>query len=160
MFLFCFVLSFYVIFIIFFPLPLSPLIPPSPQKSPHCCPCPWVLLPFCSIPPSPHFLPPLAVICSPSMSLPLFCLLVQFIHSILHMSEIIWYLSFPDWLISLSIISPGPSILPQRVKFSSFSQLSSIPLCKHPIVVLSIHLLMDPWAASIFWWLYIMLQWT
>ena len=38
------------------------------------------------------------------MSLPLFCLLVQFIHSILHMSEIIWYLSFPDWLISLSIM--------------------------------------------------------
>ena len=24
-----------------FPLPLSPLIPPCPQQSPHCCPCPW-----------------------------------------------------------------------------------------------------------------------
>ena len=22
----------------------------SPQQSPRCCPCPWVLFPFCSIP--------------------------------------------------------------------------------------------------------------
>ena len=33
-------------------------------------------------------------------------------------------------------------MLSQRVKWSSFSWLSSIPLCKHPIVVLSTHLLM------------------
>ena len=50
-----------VIFITFFPLPFIPLIPLSPQQSPHCCPCPRVLFPFCSIPPplSPY---PLAVI--------------------------------------------------------------------------------------------------
>ena len=33
-----------------------------------------------------------------------FCLLVYFAHQIPHISEIIWYLSFPDWLISFSII--------------------------------------------------------
>ena len=39
-----------------------------------------------------------------SMPLFLFCLLVYFVLSILHISEIIWYLSFSDWLTSLSII--------------------------------------------------------
>ena len=34
--------------------------------------------------------------------------------------------------------SPGPSILLQRVNFSSFLLLSRIPLCKGPIVVLSL----------------------
>ena len=34
----------------------------------------------------------------------LFCLLVYFVHLIPHISKIIWYLSFSDWLISLSII--------------------------------------------------------
>ena len=38
------------------------------------------------------------------MSLFLFCLLVQFVHQIPHMSEIIWYLFFSDWLLSLSIM--------------------------------------------------------
>ena len=41
---------FHLIFIVFFPLPFSPLMPRSSQQSPHCCPCPWVLFPFCSIP--------------------------------------------------------------------------------------------------------------
>ena len=76
------------------------------------------------------------------------------------MSEIIWYLFFSDWLISLTPGSPGSSILSQRVKFSSFSCPGIIPLCKCPIVVLSTHLLMDTWAASISWRLYITLQWT
>ena len=40
-----------LIFIVFFPLPFTSLIPPTPQQSPHCCPCPWVLFPFCSVPP-------------------------------------------------------------------------------------------------------------
>ena len=53
---FSFILFFYhIIFIIFFPLPFSPLIPPSPQQSPLCCLRPWVLFPFCSIPPYPKF---------------------------------------------------------------------------------------------------------
>ena len=40
-----------------FPLPFCPFTPLSPQQSPHCRPCPWVLSPFCSIPP-PHTPPP------------------------------------------------------------------------------------------------------
>ena len=40
---------------------------------------------------------------SVSVSLFLFCLLVCFIHWFPHIGEIIWYLSFSDWLISLSI---------------------------------------------------------
>ena len=48
--LFCFI--FYLIFIVFFPLPCSPLIT-YPQQSPYYCPCPWIFFPFCSIlPPS------------------------------------------------------------------------------------------------------------
>ena len=39
-----------------------------------------------------------------SMSLSLFRWIAQFVHQIAHMSEIIWYLSFSDWLISLSIM--------------------------------------------------------
>ena len=41
---------------------------------------------------------------SVSMSLSLFCSLDQFVPQIPHMSEIIWYLSFSDWLISHSIM--------------------------------------------------------
>ena len=36
---------------VFFPLPCSPFLLPFPLQSPHCCPCPWVLFPLCSIPP-------------------------------------------------------------------------------------------------------------
>ena len=36
-------------------------------------------------------------------------------------------------------------MLSQKVKFSSFLQLSRIPLCKYPIGVLSTHLLMYTW---------------
>ena len=66
------------IFVIF-PLPFNPLKLPAPLQSPHCCPCPWVLFSFSSIPPpltSPQYL----LSCSLSMSLSLFCLLVQFVH--------------------------------------------------------------------------------
>ena len=38
-----------LVFIVFFPLPFSPLILPSPQQSPHCCLCPQILFPFCSV---------------------------------------------------------------------------------------------------------------
>ena len=43
--------------LLFFPLSFSPLISPIPQISPHSCPCPWVLVPFYSIPTPPF--PPL-----------------------------------------------------------------------------------------------------
>ena len=40
-------------------------------------------------------------------------------------------------------------MLLQRVKFSSFTWPSRIPLWKCPIVAVSTHLLKDTWAASI-----------
>ena len=50
----------------------------------------------------------------------LFCLLVDFVHYIPHISKIIWYLSFSDWLILLSIIISRTSMLSQRVRVHSF----------------------------------------
>ena len=46
------VLLFISFLTVFFLLPFNPLLPTSPLQSPHCCPCPWVLFPYCSIPPS------------------------------------------------------------------------------------------------------------
>ena len=47
-----------------------------------------------------------------------------------HINEIIWCLSYSDRLISLSIFTPIPSTLSQKLRFPSFLQLSNIPLCK------------------------------
>ena len=59
--------------------------------------------PVCSMPPPPSPHPwQLAVVCFPLTSLSLFCLFIRFVHWIPH--EIIWCLSFSDWLISLSIM--------------------------------------------------------
>ena len=96
--------------------------------------------------PSPHSLP----FGDPSWSLWVCCC---FVPSVLlccytpQMSEIIWYLSFSSWLISLSII-PSNS----RVGFLSFLWLNSIPLCICTTSSLSIHLLMDTWVASMSCW--------
>ena len=48
------------------------------------------------------------------------CLCFYFVHYIPHMSEIIWCLCFTDWLLSLSIITPSPSTLLQKVKVPPF----------------------------------------
>ena len=76
------------------PLPSAITTPVSMSISPFS----FLLNPF-----TPYPLP-VAVIYFPSTSLFLFCLLVQIFHQIPHRSEIIWYLSFSDWLISLSIM--------------------------------------------------------
>ena len=60
-----FLLHFDFIFIVFFLLLLSTLIHSSPQKLPHCCPCPWVLFPFCSVPPLTNL--PSSLICHPAL---------------------------------------------------------------------------------------------
>ena len=104
--------------------------------------------------------PLLAVIFFPSMNLYLFYFLVQLVHYIPHMSEIIWYSLFSDWFISLNIIFSSFIHTVTKSNISFFLWPSSIPLSKWPILVLSIHLLMDTWAASISWKLQIMLQRT
>ena len=153
--------SLFFLFIVFFPLPCSPFIPPphsnhhsvvyvheylflfaqflhplpSPCPSCHLALCRWVC---------PHFP------CS-------FSLFIRFN---------IWAKSYGICLsltgvFHLAECSPGPSTQSQRVKFSSsFLWLNSIPLCKCPIVVLSTYLLIDTWAASTSWRLHITLQWT
>ena len=50
--LFIFIFSFLLYFFRYHLVPLYPF----PQQSPHCCPCSWVLFPFCSIRP-PLILP-------------------------------------------------------------------------------------------------------
>ena len=56
------------------------------------------------------------------------------------MREIIWYLSFSDWLISLNIMLSRSTHAVTKGKIFFFLQLSSILLCECPIVVLSTHL--------------------
>ena len=64
---------------------------------------------------------------SVSMSLLLFYLFVYFVLLIAHVCEIIWYLSFSVWFISLSII-PSRSIHVVANGKTSFLWLSNIPL--------------------------------
>ena len=120
---------------------------PSPQPSPPpslnpdlLWLCPYVLY-TCSCQTFPLF-PPLSPPCSPlvtdsllliSMSLVIFCLLVCFVDYVPLIGEIIWYLSFTTWLISLSIML-SRSIHAVAKGRSSFFLLHSIPLCKCTIV--------------------------
>ena len=86
--------------------------PPSLWPSPHWCLCLFVMHMCSSADPFTFFHPvplppsPLTAVCLFHVSTPLFliCSSVYFVHQIPHVSEIIWYLSFSDWLISLSII--------------------------------------------------------
>ena len=65
--------------------------------------------------------------CSLAMSLSLFCLLVQFVHYFPHMSEILWYLPFSDWLTSLSIMFSRSIHTVTKGKRLFFLWLHSIP---------------------------------
>ena len=90
-----------IIFILFFPLSFSPLVPPTPRNHQTVVHVHYSFFFFLILPlryPC-HQLSS----CFPCMNLSLFSLLAQFVHQIPHMSEIIWYLSFSDWLISLNI---------------------------------------------------------
>lgn len=55
-----------------------------------------------------------------SMSLVLFRLSVYFVYWVPHKSEILWYLSFSNQHISLSILPSDPSMLSEKVVFSFF----------------------------------------
>ena len=91
------------------PFPLYPAYLLLPQSIPKCCPYPWVIH-ICSLTSPFTFFylvstSPLTAVSllHVSMLLVLFCLLVYFAHQIPLKSEIIWYFSFTNWLISLSI---------------------------------------------------------
>ena len=94
--------------------PLSHFLPASPSpllsQSPYHCPCLWfkhkcsLVNPFTIFHQRPPFPPAAVSLFCVSMFLFLFCSLVYCAHYIPHISELRWYLSFPDWLILLSII--------------------------------------------------------
>ena len=102
---------------VFFTLPFP--YSPSPLQSPHCCPCPWVLFLFALFlhlltSPTNNHHPPLyeSVSILPVNS-------VCSLDSIYEWNHI-WYLSFPDWLISLSIMCSRSTHAVTGVKFSFF----------------------------------------
>ena len=64
----------------------------------------------------------------------LFCSFISYtLFYVPHMTEIIWFLAFSVWLISVSIYFQGPSILWQMAVVHPFLGPSSIPLyiCPH-----------------------------
>ena len=93
---------FVYLFYFIFSLPFSPLIPFSLSAITTLLSVFMSLFSFYSVPLPLNHPPQSSLLLSTSLCL--FCLLVQFVHKIPHMSEIIWYLSFSDWLISLSIM--------------------------------------------------------
>ena len=70
----------------------------------------------------PHYPSPLVAVSlfHVSMTLVLFCLLVCFVHKVPIIGEIIWYLSFTCWLISLSIIFSSSIHIVVKGNFSIF----------------------------------------
>ena len=117
---------------------LYPSHPPFPQSVPTLLSIHGSFIHVLSLVLSPSFLhydpPPSSPLVTVSLfhiSMPmvLFYSLVYFVHQIPLINEIIWYLSFTDWLISLNIIFSS-SIHAVTKCTSSFFLLCSIPLCK------------------------------
>ena len=102
-----------------------------PQSIPHCCHvhASFTLVLLLVPSPSSHYYPhlpsPLVTVSLFLVSMPLvlFCSLVYFVHQVPLIGEIIWYLSFTDQLISLSIIfsSSIHAVEKGRSSFFSFS---------------------------------------
>ena len=123
--IYCFLLKyFYFIFFRFCygcsitVVPISPHCSPLPcpqpphSPSPPCCPCPWVIYTCSLTRPFPFFplLSPFLLLSGPCQSVPCFhatgsvLLICHFVDQFSLIDEIIWYLSFTTWLISLSIM--------------------------------------------------------
>ena len=118
--------------------------PPQPSLPPTCDPtplwlCPWVLY-ACSLmtlPPSPTGLsPPTSPLVTVSlffisMSVVIFCLRVCFVDLVPLIGEIIWYLSFTAWLISLSIMPLFFFFLLNQLYSDQIMLLSCVRLLKY-----------------------------
>ena len=132
-----------------FPLGYACTIPHHSHSDFPCCPCPWVFY-FCSFSCPFAFFPLLSH--TPSLlvtfslffiskCLVLFCSLLCFVDYIPLIGEIIRYLSFTAWLISLSIMLSS-SIHAVTKDRNSFFLLWNTPFFKCTTVVWSTHLLM------------------
>ena len=119
-------------------------------QCPPCCPYPQVFF-TCFLTWSFPFFPPLSHSSSLlvpvslffiSMSLTLCGSFVCLVNKVPLIGQIIRYLYFTSWLISLSIIFSS-SVNAVTKGRSSFFLLHSIPLCKRSILLLSTHLLMN-----------------
>ena len=142
-------------------LQLSPLLLPWPtstqphpypslSQSPYFCPSPWVMhkcslaTPFTIFHPvSPTTLAAVSLF-HVAMLLLLFCSLVYCALQTPHLSQVMWYLSFFDWLISLNMLSR--SIHAVAKGRSSFSFTATLYKCT--TAFLSTHLLMGTHAVS------------
>ena len=114
-----------------YPLPHSILPPPllSMSMGPSYIFLDLTLPPFSPVTP---LLSPLVTVCSLFPSLVLFCALVCFVDQVPLIGEIIWYLSFTAWIISLSIMlsSSIHAVMKGRnLFFLSAAQYSILKLC-------------------------------
>ena len=137
----------------FFPSPPPPcLILCSCQANPHILDCApafsinilWLILSPPFIPPPASFLAAVSMFAVrvSKLLLPL-CSLVYCVHQTPHISEIMWYFSFPDWLNSFSMIFSRSIHAVAKCKDFFFLLLLSIPLHKCTTGFLSTHLLRD-----------------
>ena len=86
--------------------------------------------------------------------------LSEFDYSRYLISGIIQYLSFCDWLISLSIAPSRFIHIVSCVRMPHFLRPNNIPLSIWTTFCLSVHPSRDIWVASTFWPLWIMLLWA
>nr|KAF6477990.1 hypothetical protein HJG59_010882 [Molossus molossus] len=138
-------------FLLFYPIGTPLSIPPTPSPALLSMSIGYAYMHmFCglSLPiPPPPFLRDVSL-CPTSMFLGLPYSSDCYVHYIPYISEIMWYLSFSAWLISLRIILSRSLHVISRIKDLSFLQLDSTPLCICTTAFLSICLLMDTWAVS------------
>ena len=148
-----YILYFFILFYFIFYCCSSTVvsIPPFPPPTSHpqfpaLIPFPPLVLSMCPLQQFLKTLPPCPLLSLPtspmvtvslfliSMSLIIFHLFVCFVDQVPLIGEIIWYLSFTAWLISLSIMLSSSIHAKQRVGFPSFFLLHSIPSCECTIV--------------------------
>ena len=108
----------------------------------------FLLNPFTFFHSAPQTPFPLTIVSLLLVSMTVSILSVYFVRQILHISEITQYLSFPDWLVSLSIILSRSIHVVTKSMISSFLWPSNTPLCKYTTTFLSTHLLMGIWALA------------
>ena len=106
-------------------------VPMSPLFMFLCLPLP-LLSSIIPLPPSPLVT---VSVFHVSMLLVLFCSLVCFVHSIPLICEIVWYLSFTAWLISLSIMLSSSTHAVTKGRSSFFLSFFLLSLVFHCVNV-------------------------